>query len=211
MYAQETARKADEKESRGLKAGLGFGASNACLLATYALLYWYGAQLIDKGEITFEELLISMMTLMLGAYGLGQALTDLGDQKQALKIAKKIFDLIDQSGDPKHNAIDAFSKTGLVPTGADEISFQGAIEFKNVRFYYPTRPSMMVCENLNLLIQPGEIVALVGPSGCGKVRMMVADDGFVFLSDLLLLLISLVDNYESSIEILQSSSRTSID
>jgi ABC-type multidrug transport system fused ATPase/permease subunit len=190
MYGAETNRKSEERASRGFKAGLGFGASNASLLATYALLYWYGAQLISNGEITFEELLISLMTLMLGAYGLGQALNDLGDQKQALKIAKKVFDLIDQSSDPKYNTIDAFSKSGIILSSSSTAaagasicddtgdnsppldSFHGAIEFKNVSFRYPTRSSITVCENLNLSIQPGEIVALVGPSGCGKVSFL---------------------------------------
>jgi len=42
---------------------------------------------------------------------------------------------------------------------------QGKIEFKNVHFKYSEVP---VIENLNLSIQPGEVVALVGASGAGK-------------------------------------------
>ena len=45
----------------------------------------------------------------------------------------------------------------------------GKIEFKNVCFYYPSDPTKrMILNNLNLNIEPGKKVALVGESGCGK-------------------------------------------
>ena len=46
---------------------------------------------------------------------------------------------------------------------------QGKIEFKDVSFYYPSDPNKrMILKNLNLIIEPGKKVALVGESGCGK-------------------------------------------
>ena len=46
---------------------------------------------------------------------------------------------------------------------------KGRIEFKNVCFYYPSDANRrMILKNLNLLIEPGKKVALVGESGCGK-------------------------------------------
>ena len=45
----------------------------------------------------------------------------------------------------------------------------GRIEFKDVNFYYPSDPNKrMILKNLNLTIEPGKKVALVGESGCGK-------------------------------------------
>ena len=45
----------------------------------------------------------------------------------------------------------------------------GRIEFKNVCFYYPSDPNKrMILKNLNIVIEPGKKVALVGESGCGK-------------------------------------------
>ena len=45
----------------------------------------------------------------------------------------------------------------------------GKIEFKNVNFYYPSDPNKkMILKNLNITIEPGKKVALVGESGCGK-------------------------------------------
>ena len=45
----------------------------------------------------------------------------------------------------------------------------GRIEFKNVNFCYPSDPSKrMILKDLNITIEPGKKVALVGESGCGK-------------------------------------------
>jgi ABC-type multidrug transport system fused ATPase/permease subunit len=52
----------------------------------------------------------------------------------------------------------------------------GKIEFKDVWFRYPTRKEEFVLRGMNIIINPGESVALVGESGCGKstfVNMMM--------------------------------------
>ncbi|KFY15230.1 hypothetical protein V492_02143 [Pseudogymnoascus sp. VKM F-4246] len=45
---------------------------------------------------------------------------------------------------------------------------EGTIEFRDVHFRYPTRPEQPVLRGLNLTVKPGQYVALVGASGCGK-------------------------------------------
>lgn len=40
--------------------------------------------------------------------------------------------------------------------------------FRDVHFRYPTRPEQPVLRGLNLSVKPGQYVALVGASGCGK-------------------------------------------
>lgn len=42
------------------------------------------------------------------------------------------------------------------------------MEFKNVEFKYPTRPIVPVLQGLNIQVNPGQTLALVGSSGCGK-------------------------------------------
>jgi ABC-type multidrug transport system fused ATPase/permease subunit len=46
------------------------------------------------------------------------------------------------------------------------------IEFENVSFHYPTRPNCMILSGINLRIESGSTVALVGSSGCGKSSMI---------------------------------------
>ena len=46
--------------------------------------------------------------------------------------------------------------------------FKGRITFKNVSFSYPTRPEQQILKDLNLELNPSEVLALVGESGGGK-------------------------------------------
>ncbi|KAF7809482.1 ABC transporter B family member 2-like [Senna tora] len=55
------------------------------------------------------------------------------------------------------------SKTGLKLT-----KLQGHIQFKDVSFTYPSRPDVLIFNNLNIHIPPAKVLALVGASGSGK-------------------------------------------
>ena len=63
--------------------------------------------------------------------------------------------------------IDGLSDQGLKP----DIKCSGSIRIENLEFAYPSRPELLVCKNYSLEIVPGETVALVGMSGCGKVKV----------------------------------------
>ena len=79
--------------------------------------------------------------------------------QNALACADRIFDLIDQSAEV------AEPDDAAVLTQAE-----GTVELDNVHFsYVPTRP---LIQGLTLDVAPGQRVAIVGPTGCGKTTLI---------------------------------------
>lgn len=53
-----------------------------------------------------------------------------------------------------------------------EWNAEGSVALNETKFYFPSRPSSMVLQGLNMDITPGQSVALVGSSGCGKSTIL---------------------------------------
>jgi ABC-type multidrug transport system fused ATPase/permease subunit len=47
-------------------------------------------------------------------------------------------------------------------------NIKGHIEFKNVTFFYPSRPDNQILKNFSASFELGKTTAIVGPSGSGK-------------------------------------------
>ena len=79
--------------------------------------------------------------------------------QNALACAQRVFDLIDEPPivPDAHDAVE-------LPMGA------GSVEFEHVKFRY--RPDVPLIEDMNLRVWPGQRIALVGPTGCGKTTLV---------------------------------------
>lgn len=80
---------------------------------------------------------------------------------QAGAAASRVCAIIDRV-----SSIDPLSEKGIIP---DHV--EGAIEFKHVKFKYPSRPDQIIFEDLSLSIPAGKTTAIVGPSGSGKTTL----------------------------------------
>ncbi|GFR19390.1 ATP-dependent translocase ABCB1 [Trichonephila clavata] len=138
--------------------GLTFGFAQSIPSFAYSTSMYYGSILVAAGALTYPDLFKVIEAVILGTAMVGQAVAFAPDYQKAKIAAVRIFKLLDIK--PK---IDAFSKAGRF---LDDV--KGYIRFKNVRFNYPSRPKVKILRGLNLEIQPGQTVALVGSSGCGK-------------------------------------------
>jgi ABC-type multidrug transport system fused ATPase/permease subunit len=106
--------------------------------------------------------------VLTGAFLIGGAAPNFGTIASAQAAAFKIIDIIKRSP-----PIDVKSEDGVVPGRDGAPPLQGRIEFRNVRFAYPSRPDTLILDDFNLVIEPQQNVALVGPSGSGKSSIIL--------------------------------------
>ncbi len=81
--------------------------------------------------------------------------------QNAVVCAGRVFDLIDEMP----QAPDAPDALALTPERVD-----GSVELENVAFSY--KKDAPLIQNLNLNVKPGQRIAIVGPTGCGKTTMI---------------------------------------
>jgi len=119
---------------------------------------WIGARDVRTGVMSPGELVQFVIYAVLVA-GAVAALSEIwGELQRAAGATERMVELL--------NAEDAVDD----PTAplALPVPVRGRIAFEKVTFRYPARPEMAALSDLDMTIEPGETVALVGPSGAGK-------------------------------------------
>jgi ATP-binding cassette subfamily B (MDR/TAP) protein 1 len=135
-----------------------YAASQSLMFLCVALGFWYGGKLIGDGEYNIFQFFVVFAEIIFSVQSAGTVFNFAGDMGKAKNAAAELIKLFDRQ--PK---VDPWSKDGEKMEHVD-----GTIEFRDVHFRYPSRPDVPVLRGLNLTIKPGQYVALVGASGCGK-------------------------------------------
>ena len=123
-----------------------------------AVVVGYGGYLVVTGTLTVG-LLTAFLIYVQQFFRPIQLASQVYTQAQAaLAGAERIYNVLDESPEPADP-----------PNTPHLDSVEGSIEFENVTFAY--EPGHPVLEDVNFRIEPGQTVALVGPTGAGKTTI----------------------------------------
>ncbi|KAF4965821.1 hypothetical protein FSARC_6414 [Fusarium sarcochroum] len=152
-----------EGKKKSLIYGVLFSSQNFMVMSGTALAFWEGFRLFQSGDIPNVGTVFTItLSVTLGATSLVIILPQISAITNASSAAAELFSVID-----KPSQLDPLSAEGKQP-----ISCTGELEFRDLEFAYPARPTAKVLNNLNLRIPAGKSTALVGPSGCGKSTLV---------------------------------------
>jgi ABC-type multidrug transport system fused ATPase/permease subunit len=121
-------------------------------------LIYQGLGLVQAGEMGVGELFNFMMLTAFVGSSIGGMAEQFVQIQKTLGSIERVLELIDTPTEMEENG------QALAPTP----NWASQIKIQNLWFNYPSRPESPVFKNLQLTINPGEILALVGPSGSGK-------------------------------------------
>lgn len=155
----------EEPKLAGVKnahvCGVGSGLSQFVFFSVYAIGLMWGSYLIGQGLLESPDLSRAFMAITMTAATVGQASARSNDYTKAKISTSNVFRIAD-----RRPRIEAMPDVGVVIAN---LPLTGAlIRYEHVSFAYPSRPEVKVLDGLDFEARPGQTVAFVGGSGCGK-------------------------------------------
>ncbi|XP_058776319.1 ABC transporter B family member 26, chloroplastic isoform X2 [Vicia villosa] len=134
---------------------------NTLYHSTQVIAVLFGGMSILAGHITAEKLtkfILYSEWLIYSTWWVGDNISNL---MQSVGASEKVFNLMDLS-----------PSSQFITEGMRLQSLTGHLEFVNVSFHYSSRPTVSVVQHVNFVVNPSEVVAIVGLSGSGKSTLV---------------------------------------
>ena len=136
-----------------------------CIYGAYAYAFFIGSIWVEKGfnnsrtdqPYSPGDTIAVFFGILFGFFALAGIAPNFKFVAEGKAAGKLAFDVIDRKP-----TIDADKEDGKL------IDLKGSIEFRNVDFFYPSRPDSQVLKKFSCKFELGKTTAIVGPSGSGK-------------------------------------------
>ncbi len=131
------------------------------VFSAIVFMIWVGGQDVINGSITAGELAAFVFYAVVVGSSVATISEVIGDLQRAAGATERLMDLL-------------YAENLIQPPANGQSlqeDVQGMLSFNNVTFAYPSRLQVPAVSQLNLHVNPGEKLALVGPSGAGKTTI----------------------------------------
>jgi subfamily B ATP-binding cassette protein MsbA len=143
--------------------GVFFGVLTFSTFVGIVFVLWQGGLLVLEGQLTPGELVQFLLYTITIAAAIGALASFFSSYQEAVGAAERVFEILEMQPSIADRATPAALAS---PT-------QGAVAFEGVFFRYQDDQSLpWIIDGIDLRCTPGEVVALVGPSGGGKTTLV---------------------------------------
>jgi subfamily B ATP-binding cassette protein MsbA len=126
--------------------------------AAVVVILWYGGNLVLTGSISPENLMLFVAAMMWVVTPIKNISKLSANVQEGMAAAERVFSIMELKPEPLRST-----------AGKRKATFGESIRFESVNFEYI--PGKRVLKNISFSVKPGEVVALVGPSGAGKTTL----------------------------------------
>ena len=128
-----------------------------------SFILYVAVRFIINGELTTGEFTSFFIYAIMAINSLSATVSSLGNMQHSYGAAERINDIINSETE-----YEGFQNSDF----HSSIKFVSSIEFSNVGFFYPTRSSVIIYNNLNIVISKGSKMGIIGASGSGKTSLI---------------------------------------
>ncbi|MEM9781586.1 MAG: ABC transporter transmembrane domain-containing protein [Pseudomonadota bacterium] len=126
---------------------------------------WIGARDVMNGTMSPGQMTQFVLFAVFTAGAVGALSEVWGELQRAAGATERLAELLAMSSPVADRA------AGTAADAPTRARATGAIAFRDVQFAYPSRPEISALQGVSFAVEPGETIALVGPSGAGKTTV----------------------------------------
>lgn len=173
LFTEQVSASCSLQERLGFGIGLFQAGTNLFLNGMVLGTLCFGGHLMASNVLTAGDLMSFLVSTQMIQRSMAQMSLLFGSYIKGLSSGARIFELINLSPRISSHSGRIVPSHSLVPE----------IQFNDVTFSYPTRPTQTILKNFNLTIPAGQKVAIVGSSGNGKSTIVSLLERFYDVSD----------------------------
>ena len=127
----------------------------------YFVLYLFAVKWLKLGKASVGQLIAFATYIALFWQPIRSLAATFNQFTNQVTSAQRVFELLDTE-----------SILQEVPDAEELKVTEGEVDFRNITFAYPDEPEKEVLHDMSLCVKPGEMIALVGPTGAGKTTIV---------------------------------------